>query len=106
MSFSDFLDFCPHTVTVEPFSSIDQYGTMTYGAAVSRKARVQGKTQMVTTVAGEEAVSHITVYMAPGTIGAQDRLTLPAPFTPTQPSILDVRHVSDENGQHHIAVYA
>jgi hypothetical protein len=61
---------------------------------------------MVRIMTGEEAVSHITVYLAPGAIGVQDRLTLPAPFSPTQPTILDVQHVSDDAGQHHTVVYA
>jgi hypothetical protein len=106
MGFSDWLDMCPHTVTVEPFVSLDQYGAKTYGAAVTRRARVQGKTRMVRTMTGEESVSHITVYLAPGTIGVQDRITLPSPFTPTQPDILDVQYVSDDAGQHHTVVYA
>jgi hypothetical protein len=106
VSFSDWHDMLPHSVTVEPFVSLDQYGTKTYGAATTYRARVQGKTQIVQTMTGEEAVSHITVYLAAGTIGAQDRLTLPAPFTPTQPNILNVQLVSDESGQHHSAVYA
>lgn len=106
MDFSDFLDMCPHTVTVEPFVSFDQYSAKTYGSAVTYRARVQGKTQMVMTLSGEEAVSTVTVYLAAGTIGAQDRITLPSPFAPTQPNILSVQRVSDESGQHHIAVYA
>lgn len=104
MTFTDFLDCCPHSVTVEPFSSLDQYSAKTYGAAVTHRARVQGKTQMVNTLSGEEKVSTVTVYLATGTIGAQDRLTLPSPFTPTQPDILSVQFVSDEAGQHHTVV--
>jgi hypothetical protein len=106
VDFASWQDMLPHTVTVEPFTSLDQYGTKTYGAAVTHRARVQGKTRMVRTMNGEEAVSHITVYLAAGTIGAQDRITLPSPFTPTQPDILDVQRVSDESGQHHSVVYA
>ena len=104
MNFTDFLDMCPHTVTVEPFSSLDQYGAKTYGTAVTHRARVQGKTQMVRTLTGEETVSTVTVYLAASTVGVKDRITLPSPFTPTQPAILNVQRVSDESGQHHIVV--
>ena len=106
MLFDGFLDMCPHTVTLEPFVSLDQYSAKTYGAAVTHRARVQGKTRMVRTMAGEEAVSHITVYLAPVSVSPQDRLTLPSPFLPTQPDILDVQRVSDEAGQHHVVIYA
>lgn len=104
MGFSLWASMCPHTVIVEPFVSLNEYGNPTYGAGVSRKARVQGKTQMITTMTGEEKVSLVTVYLASGTVGAQDRITLPAPFSPTQPGILAVQHVSDESGQHHTVV--
>lgn len=106
MLFSDFSDLCPHSVTIEPFSGLDQYGAKTYGAGITYQARVQGKVRMVKTLTGEEKVSMVTVYLAAGTVGAQDRITLPSPFSPTQPDILDVQHVSDENGQHHTVVYA
>lgn len=104
MLFDAFSDCCPHTVTIEPFASLDQYGTKTYGSSVTHRARVQGKIRMVRSVTGEEVVSHITVYMGPVTVGAQDRITLPSPFLPAQPAILDVQHVSDESGQHHTVV--
>lgn len=105
MSFSDFLDFCPHSITVEPFASVDQYGAYTYGAPVVYRARVQGKNQVITNMMGEEAVSTIQVYLN-GTVTPQDRVTLPAPFVPTQPNILAIQRVSDESGQHHQVIYA
>lgn len=104
MSFSEFLDLCPHRVTIEPFASLDPYGTTTYGTAVTYQARVQGKSQMVTSQSGEEVVSLVQVYLN-GTVTPQDRITLPAPFSPTQPSILAVQRVSDEYGQHHQVVF-
>ena len=58
------------------------------------------------TVTGEEAVSKTTIYVAGTTVGTKDRVTLPAPFSPTVPNILDVQHVSDESGQHHTVIYA
>ena len=106
MGISDWLDMCPHTVTVEPFSSRNAYGAATYGTAVTYRARVQGKNQMIRNVGGEEVVSTITVYVATQTMTPQDRITLPSPFSPTQPDILAVQRVSDESGQHHVVVYA
>ena len=85
---------------------MDQYGQDAYGAPLSYRARVQGKIRKITTVQGEEAVSTITVYVAGMGIVPQDRLTLPSPFVPAQPKILDVGIVSDENGSHHTVLYA
>lgn len=96
---------CPHTITVEPFASIDLWGAKTYGAAVVYRARVQGKNTMITNTQGEEVVSRVQVYLAE-TVGPKDRVTLPATFQPTQPEILSVQRVSDESGNHHTVVYA
>jgi hypothetical protein len=105
VSFSDFIDMCPHTVTVEPFVSLDPYLKYTYGPPVTYRARVQGKNQMITTVQGEDVVSSVQVYLS-GTVTPQDRITLPSPFSPSQPSILAIGQVSDESGSHHQVVYA
>lgn len=105
----DFLlwnDMCPHTISVEPFTGTDAYGAYTYGAATTYKARIQGKNRLITTMTGEEAVAHLMIYINSSTIGPKDRITLPAPFSPTIPSILDVIHVSDESGAHHTVVVA
>ena len=104
--FSDWNDMLPHSITVEPFSGVDSYGAYTYGSAVTHRARVQGKNRLVTSVTGEEAVSHITIYVGTASIGPKDRVTLPAPFSPTVPNILDVQYVSDESGAHHSVVLA
>lgn len=104
MGFNEWSGMCPHTVTIEPFTSVDLYGNYTYGAPVTYSARVQGKNQLITAMSGEEAVSRVTVYIPYATVGPRDRITLPAIFQPTQPSILDVRQVSDEFGQHHTVI--
>lgn len=105
MSFADWLDMCPHSVVVEPYVSTDQYGALSFGAPVTYRARVQGKDRYLANVSGEEVVSSITVYVA-GIVGVKDRITLPAPFSPSQPNILNVSYVSDENGQHHTVIYS
>ena len=106
MGFGEWDDMLPHTITVEPFTGVDTYGAYTYGAATVYKARVQGRNRLIMNQQGEEAVSHITVYVAESTIGPRDRITLPAPFSPSVPNILDVQHVSDEAGGHHTVIMA
>lgn len=105
MSFAEWLNMCPHTITVEPFASVDLYGNYSYGAPVTYRARVQGKMMMIANMQGEEVVSRVQVYLMEP-VGPKDRVTLPATFQPTQPSILSVQRVSDENGSHHTVVYA
>ncbi len=105
MDFAFWSDMCPHSITVEPFASVDAYGAYSYGAAVTHRARIEGKNQIIMTKEGEERVSRVTIYVA-ATIGPQDRVTLPLPFLPSQPNIMDVRLVSDESGFHHSVVYA
>lgn len=106
MDFSFWHDMCPHQITVEPFVSVDTYGAYTYGSAVTHRARILGKNRIVTTIGGEEVVSHIQIYVGTATIGPRDRITLPAPFQPTQPNILDVQHVYDEGRHHHVVIFA
>lgn len=97
----------PHQISIEPYTGVDAWGAYTYGAAQTYRARVQGRTRVVTNVRGEEVVSKITVYVAAtGGITAQDRLTLPSPWSPTQPPILDVQYVSNDVGHHHMVILA
>lgn len=104
---SDLLSLMPHTITIAPWSSQNAYGEPTYGAAVSYTARVQGKMQMVRDATGIERVSTVTVYVATtAAIGPKDRLVLPTGFSPASPPILAVARHSDENGDHHVVIYA
>jgi hypothetical protein len=105
MGFEEFLDMCPHTVTIEPFASRDGFGNPTYSAAVTCRARIQGKNKAVRTVGGIEATSSIQVYIGPTPlVDTHARLTLPTNFQERQPPILGVEQVSDENGSHHQVV--
>lgn len=101
------LDLLPDTVNIAPYSSIDQHGTVTYGANVEYQARVEGRVRMVRDPEGNERVSTVTVYLAssPG-ISPKDRLTLPAGYTPSQPRIIAVERMPDENGAYYEAVYS
>lgn len=106
MDISAWADMMPHTISVEPFSSIDAYGAATYGAAVQYSARIQPTNRSVTTLAGEERVTVATIYVAGTGIGPQDRITLPSPSSPVAPDIFDVTYVADESGHHHTVIYA
>jgi hypothetical protein len=106
MGLDEWGDMLPHTVTIEPFTGLDQRGEYSYGAGVSYRGRVQGKATLVTNTQGEEMVSHVTIYIPYASVTAQDRVTLPSPFSPTQPSIMTVQQVSDGTGQHHTVIYA
>ena len=100
------LSLMPDTVTVEAYSTENSYNEPAYGAASSYQCRVQGKTRMVTTPAGEEKVSTVQVYLAsaPG-VTVRDRITLPARFVPTTPEILSIAHYGDESGSYSEVVY-
>lgn len=106
MDISTWADMMPHTVTIEPWQSIDEYGAPTYGVAVVYRARVQAKIRKIVTAQGEEVVSTITCYIAGLEITPRDRMTLPNQFSPNQPKILGVGLISDEAGLHHSVVYA
>jgi hypothetical protein len=103
----DLLALCIHTITVAPYASQNSYGEPTYGAAVSYKARVQGKMQMVRDSLGVERVSIVVCYVATtASIGPKDKLTLPISFVPVSPPILSVQRQADESGDHHVVIYA
>lgn len=106
MDISLWSDMMPHTLSVEPFTSIDAYGAATYGAAVQYTARIRPTNRSVTTATGEERVTVAIIYVAGASIGPQDRITLPAPASPVSPDIFDVTYVSDESGHHHTVIYA
>lgn len=102
---SDWLDLMADTVTVEPYASQNKYGEETYGAAVSYRAKCVGKQQKVTDGQGQERVSTVTTYLGSNpTLTVRDRITLPSRFGVTQPAIIAIRFVSDENGAHHTVV--
>jgi hypothetical protein len=101
----DFNDFMTDTITIEPFSSRDGYGTASYGAAVTYACRVDGLQKQVVDATGVERISTAKIYlMGTPAIGPTDRLTLPASFTPQQPPILSVNPLTDESGAHHLEI--
>lgn len=95
------------TVTVEPHVSTDASGAKTYGAAVTYRCHIDGRARLVRDNFGEQRAVSVAVYLAATpAVTQEDRLTLPAPYSPTQPPIIAVRPVSDEAGWHHQVLYA
>ena len=118
MSFeSEFAEFMPNTVTLEPFSTLstDGRGSRTYGTSVSFKARIEQRRRLVRDNQGREVMSQTTVYVPPTTtagaavtVNVSDRLTLPSGFLvagSSQPPMIWVERQQDETGNHHYAMY-
>ncbi len=106
MGIEEFGGFMPNTIELEAWKSRDAYGEDTFGVAQSFRARIQMGNKIIRTATGNEAVSRGRIFVA--TIFApstKDRLTLPSPYTPAKPPILDVRPVQDESGIHHVVLF-
>lgn len=102
----DLLELFGDEVTLEPYVSQDQMGLAVFGSGVSRAAHIEGSSVLVRDPSGQERVSRVQVYL-PGAYDTSelDRITLPAPWNPTQPPIISVERESDEAGSHHEVVY-
>lgn len=110
-SIFSWLWMAPDTVTIEPYVSQNKNGEATYGTAVSYRARVQDlasarRPQRVITLAGDERFAAVQVdLMGTPSVSVRDRITLPSRFAVTQPPILAVTVVTDQNGPHHVVAY-
>lgn len=94
------------TVTIAPYLSQNKSAEETFGDAVRYQARVVGRIKSVTDLTGQERVSSVTTYFGAAlTLTPRDRITLPAPFTPTQPKILAIEQFPDERGRYCTVVY-
>jgi hypothetical protein len=82
MAFTDLLN---QTVTVETFSSVDQFGDATYNTAVTYPARIERRVKVVKSMKGETAVSTASIFLN-GSVSldkfGRDRITLPDTTTP------------------------
>lgn len=103
----DLEDFFDKTVTIEPFVSRDQYGkpnsgTSGYGPPVQYPANIPValRQMAVRTKDGTSVFGRGPIYLpvAPMTITVNDRITLPAGYSPAQPPILQVSPFGDEEG--------
>ena len=91
----------PHTVTIQPSTGEDPYGTKTYGVAYTAKAYIDagvrettGHFQEVKTTRSRGQIMILTS----NTITEKDKLTLPSPFVPTDPEIIEATPIHDEEG--------
>lgn len=95
----------PHlhqTCTVEPFSSYDISGNITYGSATTYPCRIERRQRKVFTTEGEEVVANLVVYLDNDVSMnnfCKDRITLPAGYyEPRQPRILSIVGARDYYG--------
>jgi hypothetical protein len=87
------------TVQHAALSGRDAYGAPLYAAASGYAARVVGTHRRLRDAAGSETVARHVAYVAmSGTIGPEDRLTLPDGSTPP---VLQVDQFTDETGGVH-----
>jgi hypothetical protein len=100
----DFLDLCPHTVTLEPLSTMDVYAKPVYGTGVSYQALVVYMNKLVAGGDNMEVTSRTQVYIpsSSATASEQSRITLD---DGTQPRIIRVDRYSDDDGQHNLTIF-
>ena len=95
-------DVMNQTVVWEKRSGLDAYGDPVFLAPVDVRARVTSRNRVTRTVGGQEQVSTVTVYLGEVVgVSVLDRITLPSPFSPAQPQILEVRTIPDDDGNIH-----
>lgn len=110
MTWNDsFNELLTQTVIITPWSSVNEYGDVTYGSATTYPARVVNKLEKVVDFAGRESLSNSVVWVGPETTGdtlpdvtADAKITLPDGSTP---GILRVEEYPDETGSHHVKIY-
>lgn len=113
MSFeNDFRELMPTTITVEPMTAEGTgtgYGVRTYGTAVTYQARIRHKLQRVINLEGHITWAKHKVWIAPlvsdGSLPDLDersRVTFP---DGTQPQMLAMEHLDDEDGLHHVVLW-
>jgi hypothetical protein len=101
---ADFEDLTPHTITLEPLSTVGLYGEPTYGTAASYPALVIYEKKLIAGPDNREVTSNTTVYIPSSSASAaeSDRLTLPDGATPR---IIKVDRWADGAGQHSVTLY-
>ena len=72
-----FAPLMKNSITIQPFSSYDAYGTASYGSAVDYECAVVGKMERVIGSDGQEVPCRQTVYLKSGvTLRPEDKITL------------------------------
>jgi len=93
---SGFESWFRQSITLEPFSALDDYGAKTYGSPVEVACRIAQKDKKVRSASAEDIISTTQIYISGAqTVTVKDRITLP---DNTQPVILEVRPVKGATG--------
>jgi hypothetical protein len=105
----DFRDLMTDTITVEPVTGTTTgYGKRTFGTAVTYECRIRHKLQRVINLEGHVTWAKHKVWVAPDSSGnfpaldQRARVTLP---DGTQPQMLAIEHMDDEDGLHHVVLW-
>jgi hypothetical protein len=107
----DFRDLMPDTVTIEPVASVGDgsgYAKRQYGTAVTYQCRIREKVQRFTSLEGHITWSKHKVWVAPaadGTFPALDQRARVTFADGTQPQMLAIEHLNDEDGLHHVVLW-
>ena len=105
MSFDPgFLDLMPHTITVNVFDAVNQYGEETYSTSASTyTAMVEEHPQIVRDSFGELTLaSHLAYIASTARIPVTSQITLP---DGSQPPLIRSDVFSDEDGIHHVVIF-
>jgi hypothetical protein len=71
------LTFMPHTVTISPFTSFNNYGEPTTGTSRTASAYVVPNKVVLDGADTREENQPVTIYIADTNIGIRDTITLP-----------------------------
>lgn len=100
-----FLDLMPHTITVYPFVSVNQYAEATHSTSgTSYSAYIQEMPMNVLDTYGEEVVASHTVYVAStARIPMTSKIVMP---DGSEPHLIRSDVMSDEDGTaHHVVLF-
>jgi hypothetical protein len=101
---ANLLELMPHTISVQAFDSVNQYGEESYSTSVTTyTALVEEHPQIVRDSFGELTLSsHISYTASTSRIPVTSLITLP---DGTQPPIIRSDVFSDEDGIHHVVLF-
>lgn len=98
------LTFMPHTVTIAPYTSKNNYGEDTYNSTRTASAYVEPDKQLVDGTQIDQESRSKTAYIADTSLTLRDRITLPDGSTPNIRSI--AIHTEVAGLEHSVVVFA
>lgn len=95
---------CPHTVSIELWSSQNSYGEPSYAAAATYSCLIEKRPRLVRALDGKEVVSGAAVYLTEAVSGLtpKARVTLPDGSTPV---ILSVSTFPNKSGDYFSVIH-